>query len=81
MCDARIQPFPDFAIVDCENDGDHCATTHRGVIRDYAWPGSETSLTWLESDRRNFTGEFIRCPGGVDCTLPTGHPGNHNERH
>ena len=77
-CDAKIRPFPDNREVACEEQGDH--EKHRGVVRDMAYPGSETAITWFESDRRTYHGDW---PGA--CTscrahqarLPRGHAGRH----
>lgn len=74
-CDARIAPFPDKAvIVDCEvGDIDH--DPHVGVLRDYAFEGSRTELTWFEDDRRTFRGEWVPCAADAKCILPCNHPG------
>ena len=72
-CDAKIRPFPTPTEVACEQAGEH--DTHAGAIHDYAYPGSETTIRWLEGDRRNYHGEW---PGACDrCILPLGHHGNH----
>ena len=73
-CDARLRPFPDDTEIRCD------ATTekvhmHGGVLRDYAYPGSETTITWHEDDRRNFHGEWPGPCGRLStCVLPDGHP-------
>lgn len=78
QCDARMRPFPNDTEVRCEKDSNHGGIEHSGVIKDYAYPGSETRLTWYESDRRTFYGEW---PGycekleGEQCILPAKHPG------
>ena len=75
MCDAKIRPFPNPHEVTCErDDGPH--DEHKGAVRDYAYPGSKTELTWFESDRRTFRGEWARCPL-TGCVLPAGHGGSH----
>jgi hypothetical protein len=64
----------------CELDTHDLRTKHRGALRDYAFPGSETIINWLENDRRNFHGEW---PGGcgstedgrTGCILPATHSG------
>ena len=75
-CDAKIRPFPDGRELTCENAPQGAETNHRAVLRDYAYPGSRTEITWLEGDRRTFRGDWARCPT-VQCVLPAGHPGNH----
>ena len=73
-CDAKIRPFPGFVEIDCEHHDGHPAM-HRGVLRDYAYPGSMTVVEWDERDRRTFHGEWPGdCPG---CVLPVGHHGRH----
>lgn len=80
-CDARIRPFLNSPSIDCELDPfDHqhlvdAGLEHRGAIRDAAYPGSVMKVTWYESDRRTFRGEWADCPRA--CTLPAGHRGNH----
>lgn len=74
-CPARIRPFPGPIILECENDGNKPHTEHRTVLRDYAYPGSSSVITWQESDRRNFTGEWVECAAG-NCVLPNGHRGD-----
>lgn len=79
-CAAKIRPFPNPTEVTCER-GDERHDEHRAVLRDYAYPGSETVLTWFESDRRNYRGEWSPCPplsrDGIHCVLPAGHSGRH----
>ena len=78
-CPAKIRPFNprDPLEVQCER-GAHAATmTHEGVIRDYAYKGSETKLSWDGGDRRNFFGKFQPCGFQKLCTLPLKHRGNH----
>ena len=73
-CDAKIRPFTDLTELACEVelDGPH---THSSTLRDYAYPGSASVITWFEDDRRNYHGEW---PGACfNCTLPVGHRGNH----
>lgn len=77
ICDARIRPMAPVndTEVGCEEEDDHAR--HRGMLRDYAYPGSVTSLHWDEDDRRTFHGEWPGdCPSD-GCTLPLGHRGNH----
>ena len=85
-CTARIRPFTDDTEVACEDTTQaHADDTaphrqHSGVIRDYAYPGSATTISWFESDRRNFhEGWPGRCFGTNEaaCILPAGHEGNH----
>ena len=70
-CPARIRPFSTPVIIECEAPADG-HTTHTGALRDYAYPGSRTELTWLDNDRRNFTGDWVECPVR-GCVLPAGH--------
>lgn len=72
-CDAKIRPFQGTTEISCEVEGDH--NRHKGTLRDYAYPGSETVITWLESDRRTYHGKW---PGDCltwGCTLPARHKG------
>lgn len=74
-CDAAIRPFLNDTELGCEVDGEH--RKHVGALRDYAYPGSVTTITWDEDDRRNFHGAW---PGECyepECKLPDGHRGNH----
>lgn len=75
QCNAHIRPFPNATEIDCEQDYEH--TTHHGVARDYAYPGSETVVEWMENDRRNFHGEWPGACTSDGCILPLGHRGNH----
>jgi hypothetical protein len=92
ICDAKIRPFTDSTELRC--DGDHYPEDgdpeHASTLRDYAFPGSATTIHWRESDRRNFRGEYPgRCdvatptwPDGLPgetrpCVLPVGHRGGH----
>lgn len=71
-CDAR--PFPNDTEVACEVPGEH--SVHQGGVRDYAYPGSHTRISWLEEDRRNYHGTwFGPCP--LCPHLPVGHSGSH----
>lgn len=74
-CDARIRPFPNGTEVACEREGAH--GRHEGVLRDYAYSGSEIKMAWTEGDRRTFHGEWPGyCTATVrDCILPSGHHG------
>ncbi len=71
-CPFRMRPFPSFTVIDCTLPAGHDAN-HVGALRDYAYPGSITQVTWLHSDRRTFSGPFIECPTR-GCILPAGHP-------
>ena len=75
-CDAKIRPFRgrNETEVQCEVEKVH--SVHSGIVRDYAWPGSETTISWEEGDRRNFRGEFTEC-SHLGCTLPAEHWGGH----
>lgn len=76
-CDAKIRPFPTPLDVRCEKPAaPH--DEHQAVLRDYAYAGSETVLTWQESDRRTFRGLYIACgDNDAPCVLPRGHRGSH----
>lgn len=82
-CDARIRlmrPISDIEVV-CTETTYH--TTHKGTIESYAYPGSQTLVTWFDDDRRCFHGEWPGdCQGGPDdapalCILPLNHHGGH----
>lgn len=53
---------------------------HEGAIRNFAYAGSVTKLSWMAGDRREFTGTW---PGPctdnepAGCILHTGHHGRH----
>lgn len=74
-CDARIRPMRPVNDIEmrCEADADH-GGAHSSTLRDYAYPGSATVISWRDDDRRNFTGDFIECPL-VGCILPANHRG------
>lgn len=75
-CDARIRPFPNVTEIACELEGGH-QPWHKGTLRDYAYPGSETVVKWEEGDRRTFHGEWPGdCPT-PECVLPVNHHGGH----
>lgn len=75
-CDARIRmfrPVNDTELHCEQDDGYH--QEHFAFLRDYAYPGSQTTVTWLDDDRRTFRGEWPGdCP---NCILPSGHRGEH----
>jgi hypothetical protein len=76
-CPAMIRPFPHNLVLRCRRE-EHLPGDgrHEALLADYAYPGSRTLLTWLDSDRRNFTGPWIECPQ-LGCSLPAGHRGDH----
>jgi hypothetical protein len=92
-CTWSIRPFPGETQVSCEKQ-EHVwqaaseeviagTAEHRTVLRDYAWPGSATEITWLAGDRREFSGEWpgyctrLGSHGGRQiCTLPAEHRGS-----
>lgn len=75
-CDAKIRPFPNAVEVQCELV--HTDEKHQGTIRDYAYPGSATIVSWFEADRRTYRGVWVPCPHlQGQCILPDGHHGNH----
>lgn len=81
-CDARIRPFRgghDPELIErevvCDRPEPAGHGQHAGDLRDAAYPGSSTRVTWLDDDRRNYVGAW---PGSCElvegCTLPAGHP-------
>lgn len=73
-CDARIRPFPNPTEIRCEQEDGHDGL-HVGVLRDYAYEGSETTIDWEDGDRRTFYGEYPGpCTKTDGCVLPAGHP-------
>lgn len=77
QCDAKIRPFPAPSVeLQCEHEMVPAHEMHHSTLRDYAHPGSATTLTWEESDRRTFRGDWIECPER-GCVLPGGHPRGH----
>lgn len=77
-CDARIRPFPDTRELECDLPADG-HSQHRANLRDYAFPGSNTVLSWLDDDRRNFHGVWPGVCGIDQCVLPAGHHGRHQD--
>lgn len=75
MCDAKIRPLPNDTELVCAAEDPH--VQHRAILKDYAYPGSQTTIYWYETDRRNFRGEWKRCLDLSDCLLPNGHRGHH----
>lgn len=76
VCGARIHPFTDGTEIICERLQGHI-DMHEGVLRDYAYVGSQTRIHWDERDRRNYYGEWEKCPEWSGCILPRGHYGRH----
>jgi hypothetical protein len=74
-CDARIRPFAGDTEVRCQRNDAH--TEHDGNLRDYAWPGSVSTIHWQDDDRRTFYGEWPGRCGLGGCVLPANHPGDH----
>lgn len=73
-CTARIRPFPHDQELRCGLVGFH--PQHESVLRDYAHPGSRTTVSWMEDDRRTFHGEWPgACISRPGCPLPSGHRG------
>lgn len=77
-CDAKIRPFPGDTEVECDYTAPSLIghTEHEGVVKDYAYPGSRTTLHWNEHDRRTFRGEWAPCDKTEGCICPRAHPGN-----
>lgn len=49
---------------------------HKAVLRDYAYPGSRTEVSWQAGDRREYTGPPPGSCGRLNgCVLPGGHHG------
>lgn len=78
MCDAKIKLSDDMPFVQCDLESEK-HSPHVGVLKDYAYPGSKTTIVWQESDRRNFRGKFTECDEST-CLLPAGHNGDHVPR-
>lgn len=76
-CGAKIRPMPNPTELECELDAKHINqdTRHKATLRDYAYTGSVSTVSWDEVDRRNFRGEWVPC--GFPCTLPKDHHGRH----
>lgn len=74
-CTAKIRPLPDETELRCEL-GATPHDEHQTVLRDYAYEGSETKITWADDDRRTFRGEWAPCEMS-GCVLPAAHHGNH----
>jgi len=74
-CTAKIRPLPNATELVCELPLNH-ENSHYSVLRDYAWPGSHTGISWGEADRRTFRGDWQSCLS-VGCVLPAGHRGSH----
>jgi hypothetical protein len=76
-CDTKIRPFPNDTEISCDLEPGHDGS-HHGVIRDYAYPGSATEMSWENSDRRTYHGDWPgRCEHYAGCVLPSGHRGAH----
>lgn len=81
-CTAKIRPFPNPTELSCKLDDGHDGA-HVAELRDYAYPGSLTTVDWLEDDRRTFHGEWPGFCGQLSifsdqpCPLPQGHPRDH----
>lgn len=75
-CNAKIRPFPNDIEVECTKELPH-SVYHQGIIHDQAYPGSETTLTWQESDRRTYHGRWPgECEKTGNCAMPDGHHGD-----
>jgi hypothetical protein len=88
-CKWSIRPFTDQTQVSCELSehlqpevAEGGQALHQATLRDYAYPGSATVITWYAGDRREFEGNFPGyCTklgmhaGRQNCTLPAGHRG------
>ena len=78
ICTARIRPFHPVNEIElrCELETAHPTYSHASTLRDYAYPGSRTVMSWVEDDRRTFHGEWPgNCSVTVGCTLPAAHHG------
>jgi len=77
MCDARIRPLSNDTEIVCYLSEHPVPDQHTGHLRDYAYPGSVTEITWMESDRRNFHAQWPgACHKAASCCLPDLHRGN-----
>lgn len=79
-CNAKIRPFTDRTELTCDATSPEADEVHEhhSLLRDYAGPGSETIIYWLEGDRRTFRGRWRPCGDNeAPCTLPRGHVGRH----
>jgi hypothetical protein len=75
-CDAAMKlDYHDNIELRCELERPH--REHQSVLRDYAFAGSVTLITWWEEDRRNYHGEWPGACEVTDCRLPQGHHGDH----
>jgi hypothetical protein len=94
-CRAKILVWPAWiagdgipGVAECSRESNHWGY-HEGPLLgevETVWGGkSQPRFSWLEEDRRNFTGDLEMCPwrgrpGAPQdqlCVLPSGHPGNH----
>lgn len=77
-CTARIRPFRTInnTELECSQYTGH-GGRHSGILRDYAYQGSKSVISWDDFDRRCFHGEWPGdCAGlGGTCLLPGGHNG------
>lgn len=80
-CNAKIRPFRPMNEIELACDlGESHSRHHGATLRDYAYPGSETRITWADTDRRNFRGLFVPCgDNDAPCILPWKHGGRHEE--
>jgi hypothetical protein len=74
-CDAAMRLDHHDVELRCELERPH--RDHQVLLRNYAFAGSVTIMTWHEGDRRCFHGEWPGDCEVVDCTLPLGHKGDH----
>lgn len=76
ICDAAMRlDYHDNITLRCELERPH--RDHQAVLRDYAFDGSVTLITWHEDDRRNYHGEWPGPCEDSDCILPWKHRGAH----
>lgn len=73
-CDAKIRPFPNDTELQCDGELD-THLNHEATLRDYAFPGSVTTISWFDLDRRTFRGDWAPCSATAGCVLPHGHHG------
>ena len=81
-CPNKIRPFRPVREVELECQGcDAGGAVHRAILRDFGFKGNETLISWMDSDRRNFTGTWRECKlrtgAGHPCILPYNHRGDH----
>lgn len=66
-CEWKIRPFSGDTELQCQATGPH--SRHEANLRDFAYRGSQTLISWYPGDRREFRGDYPgKCPEA--CSLP-----------